>query len=142
MDNCVKGVSTWSVSSNIFMQMNNCWGFSTVGEAIGTHALSDTSLLVELDIQLRISSQHPDSAVRFESGFSLYVCSQNAVQLSTSSSMLYQRTVIACVESEFRLKRIPLFNGINEIQAEKPPSFRRSGTVEIAVISRRLGQQR
>ncbi len=60
VDNCTKGVSTWEWVSNTFMQSGNCRGFSPGGVAIGTHALSSTVLPSNVDIQLRLRSEHPD----------------------------------------------------------------------------------
>jgi len=59
VDNCLKGASTWEWLNNTIIQDNTCRGFSPGGVAVGTHALSGTTLPANVDIQLRLNAQDP-----------------------------------------------------------------------------------
>jgi len=59
VDNCPTSSPEWAVLSNVLMQTNNCFGFSSDGIAPGTHQLSGFTLPGDIDIQVKLRSEDP-----------------------------------------------------------------------------------
>lgn len=105
IDDCGKGSSTWSVVNAALMQTGACRRFTPEGIAAGTTLLSDVNLPSNVDIQLRLRAQDPDTDAVTSNDGDTHKYGAMAVEFGYQDSDNYYRFEISGIRGHRKLWR-------------------------------------
>jgi len=132
VNNCTKGASDWVWASNTFLQAGDCRGFSIEGAAIASHALSDTVLPADVDIQLRLRSEDPALDAVTSNDTSIWKFDTMGILFGYQDANNYYRFELDGDKGHRKLWRVQ--GGVFTELSTSPQSFVRSQWVNLRVV--------